>query len=1185
MTAFRTIASRGPRPRARAHTTVALPLPLSTNPPMHTRSRVLPTIVALALVAGFLAPACGGGGSGSSDFSIVSISVPNNGTWQINRPMFFEFSDSVDFTTVNLNTINIAQTGGAPASGEFFMSDAKTVGFQPRCPTVDDFSDAGLLPGGVEYTIRIPGSGGLTVESTSGRRLDESQSLHFTTPNSLEPSVIFLDAQIGPPTPVIQTDPGDLAATYLELGDDPANRVYFLPRTTPDAALGADVPAGFTADLNLYSNPATHIVVVLTVNQAVAPASSNINIDTVRMEYRTAAGTWVNLAHTVQLVANCTAAGAVLRVTPTGILPQNRVVRVVLTRDFRDLVGDANLVDVTVGSFLVTTATDPGTTTPGIAGDEALEEFTVGGTEPGSQEDVSTILASPRADWGSDGTLRAGFAFGGTGGPGGDFDWKIGNDSPLTSTNHPQVILDTTFSVITNEQQTAQETVINGLVDIHNLTVTQSGQLVITGPNACTILVSGDALIDGEIAINGNNNLSVTTLDTTAQPEPGASGRGGGGRGGTGSPLTAQSDPQGEPGRGAFDAAGGGGGGGESAVNPNYTPNQSDELRRPGGGGGGTFGPDFLRPNGIVAGYTNPALCGDQSSIGYDAEDGFVGYPGQAPNFTNGANGAISGVPPPRGGLKGPRPFFDGDPSNDFWGTMRVTGGQLIRGELLDPWAGAGGGGGGDAINSNTFPTTPFNPLGDEKGAGGGGGGGSLTILALGQIRFGSHGRIEAGGGTGGGGENSVLGNITHIGGGSGGGSGGHVILQSASHIDMTAVVSVGAGIIPPGGIRALGGNGGAGRDNQGGARPGGIPTTPQLDALPPRYYPSTVSPCGVVLNQAGYTFSNLTGNADPQHVIICAGGDGGPGLIQLHTPNLTDILAPTTVGENIFKCIQPPPVGSTPGSGAGVYATINSPTTWNQMLPVFGRTSQAISKWIALGGASVNANASVDAPDPIDFNFDGTDAAGKIETIGSGTSATVPDLPSVYTGTLAAFPTLPYVADDLRTLVVPGSALTDDIYLRNPALTRRFRLRFINLTATNFDVGSASYDATTDELRLTVSGGILPLAGFIPGDSIELRPRFFRVLTDGDADSLPDSSEILVQFQATTENAQGDPDLLNASAFVTDISLLDPNVAGHPNYRFFRFQVTFDISAQGAPLTFDTPIPSLDFIRVPFRF
>lgn len=1153
---------------------------------MHTHPRSPGPLPLLVCALGILAAACGGGGGGSSEFALIEVSVPHNGTWQINRPMHFEFTDDVDFSTVNLNTINITQAGGAPAAGEFFEVDSVTVGFQPRCPTTDDYSDSGLLPGGVQYTIRIPGStsGGLTVRSESGARLTESQTINFSTPNSTDASVIFLDTQIGPPNPVIRTSAADpnLGASYLELGDNPANREYFIPRNPLDAALGADVTNGFTAGLNLYSDSSSHVSILVAINQPVTPSTSNISIDTVRLEYRTAAGTWENVAHTVQLVANCTAAGALLRVTPTGILPQNRIVRVLLTRDFRDLVGDSNLVDLSVGSFLVKTATDPGTTTPGIAGDEAFEEFAVGGDASGSKEDTTTILASPRADWASNGTLRAGFAFGGTGGPGGDFDWKIGNDFPLSNNNHPQVLLDTSFTVITNQQQTAFQTVINGVVDVQDLLVTASGQLLITGPNRCTILVSGNAQIDGEITISGADNLSVASLNTTAQAEPGAAGRGGGGRGGAGSLLATQSDASGETGRGAFDAAGAGGVGGESGFRATWPNDTFDGNRRPGGGGGGSFGPDFLRPQHIVAGYLNPNLCPDQSLNGLDAEKGYNGSPL--------ATGALTNAIPPQGGAKGPRPFFDGDPTNDFWGTMRTQGGQLIRGELLDPWAGAGGGGGGDAIVSNSFPTTPFNPFGDEKGAGGGGGGGSITILALGQIRFGPRGRIVSNGGTGGGGENSGGGNITHIGGGSGGGSAGHIVLQSATRIDMAAFITTTGLNLPAGGLYAMGGQGGAGRDDLGGAHPNGAPSPPQFDALPSNSYPHNTAPCGVISGQAGYTFNNQVGNADPATVIACAGGDGGPGLIQLHTPALTDILTPTTVGENVYKTVRPPPVGSTPATGAPNFLVINGPTSaWDQMLPIFGRNSQAISKWVALGGAAVNSNNSIDAPDPIHFDFEGTDVAGtgSIITTGSGANASVAELPPVFTGTLAASPTMPFIAADSRTLVVPGSALTDDIYLRNPALLRRFVLRLTFGAPTDKEVASATYDATTDQLRLTVSGSGLPLLGFLPGTAIQLRPRFFKVITEGAENNLPDSSDILIEFQATTPNAQNDPDLSPGalSAWVKDISLIDPNSGGNPDYRFFRFRITFDISAQGAPLTFSTPIPSLDFIRIRFRF
>lgn len=1147
-------------------------------------------------LAGLFLAACGGGGGSGTALLLESVSVSSNSSWQLNRPIFFVFNSDIDFSTVNFNTIHIGQANGAPALGEFTLSDSRTVKFQPRCPTLPDNSDAGLLPGGVAYTIQVPGSssGGSTVRGTNGSQLQHTLTIPFTTVNSQDPALLFIDTAIGPPAPVIRTDPSVADASYIEIGDDPANRVYFQPRATPDPNLGADTPAGFTGGLNLYSDMSTHSALLIAINQAVDPAGDNVNPQTVTLEYQSASGAWIALAHTVVLEANCSGTGALLRVTPTGILPQNHVVRVNLTRDFKDIVGDSNLINLTVGAFLITTATDPGTTTPGAASDEVKEEFTVGGSAPGSLEDTTTVLTDPRATWGQNGILRAGFAFDGTGGPTnppGNFNWKIGNDQPPSNTNHPTIILDTSFSIINNDNQTAQETVVNGRVDIHDLHVTASGTLVIQGPNPCTILVAGSALIEGEINLRGNNNLSVATLNTTNQPEPGASGKAGGGTGGTGNYLTSQSTPAGGPGFGAWNVAGGGGAGGESAYDPHW-PNSSDQFRRPAGGGGGTFGHDFLRPKLIVTNYQNVNSCPDQQVIGYDAEQGFPGYPG--------AIGVLSGASPPQGGLPGARPFFDNDPTNDFWGTMLTASGQLIQGELTRPWAGEGGGAGGNAIVSNSFPTTPFDPAGDEKGAGGGGAGGSLTILSLGPITFGARGRIIASGGTGGGGENSFAGDITHIGGGSGGGSGGHIILQTASQIDIRNVVSNSNGGNPPGGMFALGGNGGAGKNNVGGSRPGGFPAVPTADALPPpNSYPSGSALCGVSgstnTNNPGYP-SGFTNSEDPDgpvEVVICAGGDGGPGLIQLHTPLLTDILIPgVATGENIYTLIKPPPVGSFLPTGVSTYTAINSPTTWDHMLPIFGRRSQAISKWISLGSASVSSDASSSTPSAVRFIFKGTNlATGVVQTTGSGSATQVAELPAILSGTIVASPGFPYIdRNDQRTVVFDGTTIldTDDIYLRNVLLMKRFLIRLTHGTATDFEVASATYDPATHALRLTVDASGIPLSTFPDNTTaVEVRPRFFRVLTDGDPNSLPDSSQIVVEFQATTPNSLGDPNegVGFPSAWVTDMSQIDPNLNGNPDYKFFRFRISFDISANGNPLTFDTPIPSLDFIRVPFRF
>jgi hypothetical protein len=85
--------------------------------------------------------------------------------------------------------------------------------------------------------------------------------------------------------------------------------------------------------------------------------------------------------------------------------------------------------------------------------------------------------------------------------------------------------------------------------------------------------------------------------------------------------------------------------------------------------------------------------------------------------------------------------------------------------------------------------------------------------------------------------------------------------------------------------------------------------------------------------------------------------------------------------------------------------------------------------------------------------------------------------------------------------------------------------------------------------------------------------------------DSLPDSATIRIEFQATTQDLLGDPDEGGASQWRGDLASLDPNVPPNPDYRFVRFRVAFDLAADGAPLSPLTPVPTLDFVRIPFRF
>jgi hypothetical protein len=719
--------------------------------------------------------------------------------------------------------------------------------------------------------------------------------------------------------------------------------------------------------------------------------------------------------------------------------------------------------------------------------------------------------------------------FPGHGGPGGNFDWVVGNPGG----GRPHVlVLDTTYSVIVNETQTMTETVVRGRVDVRNMTVYENGVLVVEGPSPLFVTATGTIRIDGKIIAKGKSNLSVGTLNTTNITEPGAAGGPGGGSGGNGNPRTGESSPKGQNGFGAFAGPDLGGEGGESAYNPGFPQDSDDTHRRPAGGGGGRFGHDFLRPAGIVSGYTNPNACPDQGKVGFDAESGFSGYPGDT-RFA-GAIGVTTNATPPVGGRPGPGPFTDRDPANDFWGTLTTLGGNVIRGELDRTWAGAGGGGGGNAIVSNHFPTTPFDPTGDEKGAGGGGGGSGVTLFALGPIVFGTAGRIDASGGTGGGGENSLQsGDITHIGGGSGGGSGGHVVLESSSRIDFS---QCSATTTPPGGVYALGGEGGAGKNDIGGARPSGIQMPPQLDALPPNSYPSATAPCGVVQGQAGYEFTNSLGDpqsyADFPYVVICAGGDGGPGIVQLHTPSPSDVIPPQNPGDSIYTIIQPPPVSSLPATGVPSYRTINDPSRWSSMFPSWGLHSRATSTWSPI------------VPDPHGLRLPPIRSAAR-------PSATEP-----------------------REIVIGGDAV-EDLYLRYPSLLAGADLR-ITGDGEPRRIATATWDEDTSELRLALEASSSLLHG--TDVEIEIQPRVRPGFARSIEAKLPNDLCVRVELQVAPAAADGGPDLSRAGAWGTALE-------ARPDSGYLRVRVSVVPRETDEASVDATATPAADFLRLPLGF
>jgi len=108
----------------------------------------------------------------------------------------------------------------------------------------------------------------------------------------------------------------------------------------------------------------------------------------------------------------------------------------------------------------------------------------------------------------------------------------------------------------------------------------------------------------------------------------------------------------------------------------------------------------------------------------------------------------------------------------------------------------------------------------------------------------------------------------------------------------------------------------------------------------------------------------------------VCAGGDGGPGVIQLHVPALDgdtpgsgDLIPPTQAASTLFRrgvvspcsaanpnaiknagVIKPPPVGA-----PGDVTAMNDTVGWGRLVPTFAVPAGTMpSSWIPLDGAGL---------------------------------------------------------------------------------------------------------------------------------------------------------------------------------------------------------------------------------------
>ena len=1065
----------------------------------------------------------GGGGGGTTSFQVTGLSVPDGSVWEINREIVLSFTEPVDFSTVSSNTINLRSLSDVPATGTFSLRDPQTVVFQPNCPTRDDLSDAGLLPNGVTYVLRVAGrnTSSNTLRSLAGVPLGLQQIRTFTTPPSTQTSVAFQDPIPGPPVPVQRSQgSGDLAATYMEVGGDPDQRVYFELDANLQLVLSDPL---FEAPLNLYSDQSTRVAVVVAFNQPVNPGSGNISESRLRLEFLNSLGNWVPITTRVTLLANCTGTGARVRLDPVGVLPEASSFRAVVRAGFQDLVGESVQQSLSGFARAPTRAVAFTSLAPSnLLGDEINESFEFGSESPLSFEDPSAVFDSPVADW-IDGHLSAAFSFEGAGGPNGNFDWVVRAGE--------RFFFDTTSKEIVGGPggvPTTTVTAVNGVVDVRNLVIQAGGEVRVQGPNPMRINATGDVRIDGLLEVSGFNAKDVATLNTGHQVEIGGSGTAGGGKGGSASENTSGPTLRGGRGGGPFRQPALGGFGGELGIAP-AAGDAGKDQRRPGGGGGARFAKDWI-------GTVEPIEISVQARAGND------GHPTSV--------GGESGLRPSRGGVPGSGPFLDANGENDFFGTRPVVlGGQLVdlvRGELPSLWGGYGGGGGGNA--ARFFPNSAWTIASDEKGGGGGGGAGGLHIKALGRIVFGVQGRILANGGFGATGENTFF--LDHIGGTGGGGSGGHVILESATLVDFT----------------------------DGGANVGEVSRDMIQAAGPPRKSGvlGDVRPCCT-------TYSN--GGAGGPGVIQIHVPDSisPPG----DNPSGTDIVVPTDALSlpNVLDAVTSPPAYvMIPTFGArskarSKWITIGGadqkPGGGEKLLRFLfdgiETSGPNAGKIRRLGTSSTVADVA-----PL-LTVANLASSQEVRLLSDGFTAEVTGaaLLGIRSGTTSG------VSNDvyLRTPALLENCAIRLIVAQTPS-------NFEDFDIAHAEYGEGGPGAGDEVLRLTVTSERGPLTNFNQGGSVacHLMPRFFQVVTNGLANLLPTTAFVRVQFQAAIDNGAGDPDEQNPLVdWTSDITQFNSQQAGA--LQFFRYQVEFDLDFQAQGVTADTEPVTLDFLKIPFVF
>jgi len=1147
----------------------------------------------------------------SATFEVTESNLSDGDIWLLNRPIRIFFNNAVDVASVNFSSVTLRPTDAGnlanPVTGTFsLIADAegkpnRGIEFVASCPDNLANDNGGLVPGSMNYEIFLPtqGQGGNTVlRDTSGHQLNIGMTRSFRTPAIGDD--FFSDTAIGPPTFVTVDIPATLG--FLS-GEDAIIHVTLDQSIDPSPAnLGPDRLFVQYANANELFPISGNVVAGtwIVVENCGDGATLEFRVSGVLLPGRLIRvvmtsnfldlGGLANSGQVVSQVVTLPTLAETFANGPAG-LDENDVIfdafhDEFLATNMLDFDADLPQPQAAVTPDIITARFDfPGQ--PVDPADNFVVTAAQGFLEIDTTSSIQISDGVGRVFTVNQGILNVN-----------DFTIEAGATLRAIGTN-PLIIY------VNGEAQ------ILGTLDGSgfNSAPPDGGsfhpELVV--PGSFGVLGGGQGG-DASAVVDG-----YTTRGEAGDGPFGAFLQGG--RGGEGG-FQQDRNPA-AVGGGAvlvdreYLVAGGGGGGGFSVgrtdavlfdawganENPNTFDNAGPDLRNSRHTiFNGTVDPDtfFL---GAEAGLRGSAVGSGTPSISA-APHGVHGYEDlqEDPDATDAANawdpaqtGASVSYPygnptsGPDGGVGGPARFADGDPSNDFFGQRFFWAGgaadpTLVTGELLAPSAGSGGGASGDLqtlvryldVDVNMMPDPlidhwpdlnfPFGVTGRYfRGAGGGGGGGQIQIMALGTITFGPSTLFKANGGAGSGGESVIeggqLGTTSQVS-GSGGGSGGHIILQTATGLNLAAI-------------------------NVGTA---GNPATPStfFDNL------NQANVIQAIGGRRGWAMSDLTSglanaeNGDDGNGPFNTGrgGAGASGVVQIHVPDpVTDITYAPNVDAAFKQFVSELGTSEFPNSDRqdqilGLYAQ-PQPFT---LVPFFSPLSQVQSAWIDTGLAGQRNPANGVGPFP-DFNdatfaFAGIDpATGLIQTTGNQVAA------GAIVGSDGGAGTASF-GNYSVTISSPSSSFPAFL-LRNPSLMVGFEVIPDVADGSRFEVVSATYQGSPERLTLTTRVSNGPMA-LLASSNWVVRQKFFGISTTETLDRLPASASVRIQFQGTRETFPGsnEPDLANVTAWTGDGVTTMTDLQGE---RYLRYRITFDIDALGSGATLDKEKPALLYMTTPF--